>query len=411
MSTTTTIDPKVEAFLRSFSGNEFENKAISSVLNEARFALNELTFPTRKTEDWKYTRVHPITRKTWETSVPNSSVNTKPYQLSEGHVSVVFVDGLYREDLSNIAHNDYQIDIINTELDNAILQAHFGQLANHKEIFTALNTAHITGGALIHIAKQTTLDRPIHLLHINTQNGVAAFPRHLIVMEENASVEIVASQQSTCSDASYTNMVMEVFVGENSHFHMDHFQAGGNNDLIQTNIHARQQANSLLHINTITQNAAWVRNDISVELCGQNCESNLFGIYTPKDKQHVDNHTSIDHQAPHCNSNELYKGVLYDQSTGVFNGKVFVRQDAQQTNAFQQNANILMCDDATMNSKPELEIYADDVKCSHGSTTGQFDEEAIFYLKARGLQDETARKMLIDAFLEDVLEKVKHSPI
>jgi len=139
---------------------------------------------------------------------------------------------------------------------------------------------------------------------------------------------------------------------------------------------------------------------------GENCETNLYGAYMPHNKEHVDNHTIVDHLRPHCESNELYKGVIYDKASGVFNGKVFVRQAAQQTNAFQQNANILMTDDATMNSKPELEIYADDVKCSHGSTTGQFDEEALFYLMQRGISEDQARRMLVKAFISEVIEKI-----
>ncbi|MGB1031012.1 MAG: SufB/SufD family protein, partial [Flavobacteriales bacterium] len=154
-----------------------------------------------------------------------------------------------------------------------------------------------------------------------------------------------------------------------------------------------------------------VRNNINVRVNGENCETNLYGTYRTYGKQHVDNHTMIDHKVPHCESNEHYKGILYDKSSAVFNGKVFVREDAQKTNAFQQNANILMSDDASMNAKPELEIYADDVKCSHGSTTGQFDEEAIFYLMARAISETNARELLVEAFLGEVQEQLHHEEI
>ena len=172
-----------------------------------------------------------------------------------------------------------------------------------------------------------------------------------------------------------------------------------------------QAANSTATVNTITLDGGLVRNDLRFDVNGSNCTTNLYGLYPLRGKQHVDNHTVVDHKVPHCESNEHYKGILNDQSTGVFNGKVFVRQDAQKTNAFQSNQNILLTDTADMNSKPELEIYADDVKCSHGSTTGQFDEEAVFYLRSRGIGEENARKLLIQAFADDVLDNVSNEAL
>jgi len=172
-----------------------------------------------------------------------------------------------------------------------------------------------------------------------------------------------------------------------------------------------QAANSTATVHTITLNGGLVRNDLRFGVNGQNCTSNLYGLYPVKGKQHVDNHTIVDHRVAHCESNEHYKGILNDKSKAVFNGKVFVRQDAQKTNAFQSNQNILLSDHADVNSKPELEIYADDVKCSHGSTTGQFDEEAVFYLRSRGITEDSARKLLIQAFAEEVLDHVSIEPL
>ncbi|NNE56348.1 MAG: Fe-S cluster assembly protein SufD [Flavobacteriales bacterium] len=243
---------------------------------------------------------------------------------------------------------------------------------------------------------------------MTTKELVAEMPRHLILVDDGASANVVMSHHSTVAAGTLTNLVMEIKIGKNARLHLDNIQAKEEADFLLTNINACQADDSFFHINTITESGGWVRNDLNIKVGGKNCETHLFGTYLLRNSQHVDNHTVVDHLEPHCMSNEKYKGILYDKSTGVFNGKVFVRQDAQKTNAFQQNANILMSDDATMNSKPELEIYADDVKCSHGSTTGQFDEEAIFYLKARGLSDATARDMLVEAFVSDIREAVKY---
>ena len=173
----------------------------------------------------------------------------------------------------------------------------------------------------------------------------------------------------------------------------------------------KQHKDSNMTINTLTLNGNFVRNDVGISVAGQNAESNLNGAYILRNNQLVDHHTVVDHLVANCQSNELYKGVLYDKSTAVFNGKVFVRQDAQKINAFQSNGNVLMSDDATVNSKPELEIYADDVKCSHGSTTGQLDEEAIYYLRARGLSEKSAKELLVSAFIADVLNKIENKEV
>ena len=175
--------------------------------------------------------------------------------------------------------------------------------------------------------------------------------------------------------------------------------------------YVNQAKDSTFTLNTITLNGGLVRNNIHVNVNGQNCTTNMNGAYLLKGKQHVDNHTTVDHIAANCNSNELYKGVIDEKATAVFNGKVFVRKDAQKINAFQSNANVLLSDDANVNSKPELEIYADDVKCSHGSTTGQLDEEAVFYLRARGLSEKSARKLMVSAFIGEVLEHLENDSV
>jgi Fe-S cluster assembly protein SufD len=200
-------------------------------------------------------------------------------------------------------------------------------------------------------------------------------------------------------------------VEENAHVHWDKIQLESDANFLMNEDNVHIASNGNFTINTLTIDGGWVRNALNITLDGQNIEANLNGFYMPRRKQFVDNHTRVDHRKPHCNSNELYKGVLNDQSTGVFNGKVYVQIDAQKTNAFQSCANILLSDDATMNTKPELEIYADDVKCSHGTTTGQLDEEALFYLKSRGLGEANARRLLTSAFIGDVISKITHDAV
>ena len=205
---------------------------------------------------------------------------------------------------------------------------------------------------------------------------------------------------------NFINSVSEIVVGENAQLEYNKFQDKEEENYSISTEYVYQNANSHFTINTATYNGALVRNNLTIEVDAENCETNLSGLYLGKNTDHIDNHTIVDHKKPNCNSNEVYRGVLDDNATGVFNGKVFVRQHAQKTNAFQKNNNILLSDNAVINSKPELEIYADDVKCSHGSTTGQIDEEAVFYLQSRGVSRKSAINLMINAFAKDTLEKV-----
>jgi Fe-S cluster assembly protein SufD len=228
---------------------------------------------------------------------------------------------------------------------------------------------------------------------------------------QGAEVKCVESFVGTASAKSFTNRTLDIAVHENASVIWDKIQLENDAQFLMNEENVHIESNGNFTINTLTIDGSWVRNALNISLDGQNIEAHLNGFYMPRRKQFVDNHTKVDHRKPHCNSNELYKGVLNDQSTGVFNGKVYVHIDAQKTNAFQSCANILLSDDATMNTKPELEIYADDVKCSHGTTTGQLDEEALFYLKSRGLGEDNARRLLTSAFIGDVISKITNDAV
>jgi len=228
---------------------------------------------------------------------------------------------------------------------------------------------------------------------------------------DNSSVKIIESFVNLQGEESFTNNVSEFFLNPNSQVEYNKIQnkVGESYQISTEQVYQRKDSNYT--INTITLDGTLVRNNLNIDVDAEGCETNLNGIYLGKKQNHIDNHTVVDHLKPNCNSNEVYKGILDDNSVGVFNGKVFVRPDAQKTNAFQQNNNILLTDDAVINSKPELEIYADDVKCSHGSTTGQLDDEAIFYLQARGVGKRSAINMMITAFAKDALERVSITPL
>lgn len=410
---TTTNDTK-EKFLASFEGHEHTDGKghVDSVYNEARFALSELAIPTTRQEAWKYTRLGRIVNSEWRFEKNNESVNMSGHEIEGIGSKLIFVNGYFREDLSQVVEQQgvtvMSMSVAKGEMSD-VFNAIYGQQADHnKEIFTSLNTRFACGGAFIHVAKGVQLKQAIQIAHHVTGEGVASMPRHIIDVEESAKAEIAIT--SSGDNKQFINSVSEVRVAENANLHIDKFQLESKKAFYVDTIQVVQASNSRFHINTITKDCGWIRNNLNIVVNGENCETHLFSVYTPRESQHVDNHTVVDHLRPNCMSNELYKGIVYDKGTGVFNGKVFVRQAAQKTNAFQQNGNIIMSDDGVMNSKPELEIYADDVKCSHGSTTGQFDEEAIFYLKARGLSDTTARQMLVGAFTGEVMEALKNVP-
>jgi Fe-S cluster assembly protein SufD len=257
----------------------------------------------------------------------------------------------------------------------------------------------------LHLKKNEVFDRVISIVHVFTGENTISQPYAEVVLEQGASLKITEYHLHR-GTKTFSNSLTKYEVGSNAELGLDIIQEGKNESYLHTQTLVNQEKDSRFTQNTFTLSGKWVRNNTIVNINGQNSQANLNGVYLPSDSEHVDNHTIIDHKVAHCESNELYRGVMMDKSTGVFNGKVFVRQDAQKTNAFQSNGNVLLSDFATINSKPELEIYADDVKCSHGSTTGQMDDEALFYLMSRGITEKNARILLVNAFAEDVLAEM-----
>lgn len=351
--------------------------------NEAKKALEELDIPTSRNEDWKYTKVAKIFNESYSNSkgaIKDLSEYSSYEKLS------VFVNGIFNSEISNF---ESRISNLNT----------LPYFSHSKSIFTALNGAYFTNGVVI--------DSPIKntaIVHVASGNSFSNI-RHSIKAKKGTESSIDLYFISD-DEINFSNIVIECEVEENAHLKLNIFQNEGTKSSQVNLVHCYQHKNSKFSIHTISTGGNLTRNDLNIIVDGENCETVLNGIYLTNENQHIDNHTLVDHRKPHCYSNEKYKGIMNGNSTGVFNGKVFVRQDAQKINAYQSNQNILLSDDATINTKPELEIYADDVKCSHGSTTGQLDEEAMFYLQARGIGKDSARKLLVQAFLDEAVNEI-----
>jgi Fe-S cluster assembly protein SufD len=379
--------------------------------NQAFELLKGLEFPTRKTEDWRYTSVNKILKKKYVQFNEAEQVGlSNEIVPSLDAYNIVLVNGVYSKELSDVNFPDeVVIDTFPNAMEEHVSLIHstFNVIAkNNEEVFTAINTSYFHEGVFIHIPKKVKFEKPIHVIHVNTKSNVVSNVRLLIVADSFSEVNVVQSFASVNVMECLTNSVTEVFVKENAKVVLDKVQfEEPKNNLICT-VQVNQKANSTFKINTATVSGDFVRNGVNIDVEGENCTSEMNGLYMQKGIQHVDNHTKISHLKPNCISFELYKGVLRDKSTGVFNGKVIVEVDAQKIEAYQQNKNIILSREATMNAKPELEIFADDVKCSHGTTTGQFDEEAIFYLQTRGIGKESAKNLLIEAFADEVIDKV-----
>jgi Fe-S cluster assembly protein SufD len=274
-----------------------------------------------------------------------------------------------------------------------------------KDVFAGMNILYAQSGVCIHVAKNTVLDSVIEIIHVCT-GSYAGFTRHHISIGEHAQAKVVLTYVSEATNDCFSHVHTSIEVGKQAHVNVEKVQLESSEMFSFTDEEIWQDASSVFQINTLTLDGSLVRNDLHIQVQGEHAETHLNGMYMLNGQQHVANYSTVDHQVANCESHELYKGIMDDKSVAVFNGKVFVRKDAQKTNAYQSNANVLISEDSSVNSKPELEIYADDVKCSHGSTTGQLDDDAIFYLRARGLSEKSAKQLMLTAFMSDVLDKI-----
>lgn len=384
---------------------------------EALGQFEKLGFPTIKHEEWKYSNTKTLVNQAFNFDSPgNVTTNeVEALQIPDliGNI-LYFVNGIFRPELSNIISPPSQLSILNFKEAYkqfpAIVEAHFAKYADYSDnAFTALNTAFANHGVFIHVPDKAVVEQPIICRFVadTRQENVASQPRNLVIVGKQAQVKMAESFRSIGENASFTNIVTEVFVGKEAHFEYYKVQNESDKAYHIGTTQIVQKSNSHTYCITVTVNGGFVRNNLNIKLDGEHCDAHMYGLYIPNGKQHVDNHTVVDHAKPNSISTELYKGVLGDRSTGVFNGKIFVREDAQKTNAYQTCRNVVLTDEATMNSKPQLEIWADDVKCSHGTTIGKLDDEALFYMRARGIHKDAAMALLMFAFAEDVVEKMR----
>lgn len=384
---------------------------------EALRTFEALGFPTIRHEEWKYSNVKNLVSQAFDFNAPGqvtpADVEALRIPNLQGNV-LYFVNGVFHPELSVVVSPESELQILNfgeaARQFPELVEQHFARYADFSDNgFTALNTAFAQHGVFLHVPNRAVVTQPVILRFIadaRSQN-VASQPRNLFVVGKRAEVKVAESYRTLGEGATFTNVVTEVVLGEESQF--EYYKVQDESDQAYhvgtTQIHHARASHS--YTVTVSLNGGFIRNNLNVTIAGERVDAHLYGLYLPSGRQHVDNHTLVDHARPNSESSELYKGILYDKSTGVFNGKIFVREDAQKTNAYQSCRNVLASDGATMNTKPQLEIYADDVKCSHGTTTGQLNEEALFYLQSRGIPKDRARALLMLAFAEDVVEKIR----
>jgi Fe-S cluster assembly protein SufD len=385
-----------------------------------------LGFPSIRNEDWKYTNITrylkdefalnglvPGSEPVAAVAVPDDVVRKATIPGFDA-CQIVLVNGVWDGKVKGELPKGIELFRVAQVLKDPQFAGYFGNGKWGNQHFAYLNTALFTDGLFVRIKDGAVVEKPLHVVHVFTSDrNLLIQPRHVWVAGKNSEASIVESVVSAAGGVKlWVNSLTEIFAQTDAR--LDHvvLQTAGEGVRLVQHTTVRQQKQSLYNNYTFTlPGAELVRNDLQARLEEDHTETHLYGLYLAAGGQLVDNHTLVDHQKPHCFSNELYKGVLLEKSTGVFNGKVYVHQDAQKTNAFQQNNNLVISKQATIDSKPELEIYADDVKCSHGSTVGQFSEEALFYLRARGLGEDTAKALLINAFAFDVTEKLRNEAV
>ncbi|MEM9933159.1 MAG: Fe-S cluster assembly protein SufD [Bacteroidota bacterium] len=387
---------------------------------KAEKALAEAKLPTKKWEEWKYTSLRNLFEGDFTLPSPTEQVDISSHLIDglDAHI-MVFHNGVYTSELSSLGIQPSVFVSALSELstdEKAFYKAHSGSfLSVDKNIFSAVNAAYAKEGTLIHLPKSALVEKPIFVLHLFSGGSEKAYlasqNRNLIWVDPNAEVHIIEKYVNLGTGKTLHNQTTEVFVGNDARCTLTRFQEGAHlgSTVEQTQAHVGRNAS--FTISTYTFGGELVRNNLEVFLDGEHSEAHLFGAYMIDGFQHVDNHTQVHHTVPNCYSNELYKGIIHEKATAVFNGRINVYKDAQKTNAFQSNRNILLSPTANIFTKPQLEIYADDVKCSHGATTGQIDKDAMFYLKARGINDLEARMLLIQAFIGEVSENLSQDAV
>jgi Fe-S cluster assembly protein SufD len=401
-----------------------KDSGLDIIRQKAFNTFNKMGIPTTRHEEWKYTRISGLFNKEYQFPVTQTATSLSQKDLDAvrlpGHEQaseLFFINGLFSFPLSVVRSEALVVMPLEEAAKNEykdIVSKNFGHSSNYlKDGINALNTAFVQGAVFIHVKKGQIPEHPIYIYNITDarSGNILSQPRSLMHISENAQVQLVETYTTIGLEESFTNQVMEIIVEKDARVEYYKIQ----NDASHTNqvstTHIRQVGKSYTHTVTISLDGGIVRNNLNVVLDAEYCEAHLYGLYFQQGQSHIDNHTVVDNVKPNCFSNELYKGIIDDNATGVFNGKIFVQPQAQKTNAYQSNKNVLLSDTASVNSKPQLEIFANDVKCSHGCTVGRLNEEGLFYLQSRGISEKIARSLLLHAFAVDILEHIKPEPI
>lgn len=397
---------------------------LSSFQQQNWSSFDQWGLPALKHEEWKYTRIRTVFRDDMQVVAEGTGLTPAiiqqhflPGELSKN--AIVFVNGMYQPSLSRVSAPSTELVVkalsaAAGDEDAAFVKQHLGHSQQyHRDGINALNGAFAAGGVFIRAKKGKQVQDPVVIYHFSDAQSGFRFsqPRILVHAEAASEMQVLETYIKIGNEESLTNEVIELCAETDAHVHYVKLQNEGTGSNHTGTTHIRQLGRCNTHAVTITLSGNVIRNNLNMIMEAANSESHMYGLYLLNGKTLADNHTIVDNQMPNCLSNELYKGIMDDQSTGVFNGKIFVRQDAQKTNAYQSNKNILIGEQASANTKPQLEIFADDVKCSHGCTVGKLDENALFYLKARGIPDDKAKALLLHAFAVDILDQIKNESI
>lgn len=411
-------DKLISSFVAFEQGLKGEHDSLHTIRLEGLKTFEDKGFPTKKEEAWKYTSLNSILKNDF-CVVPKNEVaveykDVKQYFLSDSDTyKLVFINGVFSSHLSSTTHDGLDVCLMSSALTKPkykmIIDTFFNTVADKTDSLTALNTAYTTEGAFISIPKSTVVAKPIEIIYLSTveDNALLSQPRNLVLVGENAHVQIVERHQSINESNVFTNVVTEIIA--NKRAIVDYYKLQNDLDTasLVDNTYVLQKQESRVSVHTFSFGGKMTRNNLNFYQEGERIDSTLKGITLIGEKQHVDHYTLVSHNQPNCESHQNYKGIYDGSSTGVFNGKIYVDKIAQKTDGFQKSNNILLSEKATIYAKPQLEIFADDVKCSHGCTIGQLNEDAMFYMRQRGIPQKEAKALLMYAFTDEVMESVK----
>lgn len=396
------------------------NSGLATVRTKAFNNFNRMGIPSVKQEAWKYTRIGKLFEKEYQfavdpeiTSITATEVAAARLPGSEEANELFFINGIFSPALSVIRSAQLVVQPLEEAAGNEyryIVKEHLGHSSDYiNDGINALNTAFVHGAVFIHLKRGQAAQHPVYIYHLSDARCSNTFsqPRSLVHVSEDAELEIVETFVTIGSQESFTNQVIEIVVEKNARVNYYKIQNDSSVNSQVSTTHIRHTGTSYTNTVIISLDGNIIRNNLNIVFDADHCESHLYGLYCLNGHSHVDNHTIVDNIKPGCLSNTLYKGIVDDVASGVFNGKIFVRKDAQKTNAYQSNKNVLLSEGASVNTKPQLEIFADDVKCSHGCTVGSLDEDALFYLRSRGIDKDKARSLLLHSFAKDILENIK----